>query len=307
MKVKKTIIFIFLLLMLGIIVQGIESVKFIDNTGLEYGIPKLEGKPLFVSYPYYLEVAESEVEGLGYIHKFGNNPDIDTASGFEDIWNGGGHYTGQDPTSQERVEIFSDNINDNGITNLTGGHTIRIRGLDENYTQIEEILTLDGTTPVLSNLSYLRLYRARILTAGNSSWNEGIITIRQSVTTANIFVVMPAEEGSTLIAAFTTPANTNSFMTAWYGALSGKKAGFSTIKLVHRHEGGAWQTLEVLALSSAGSGIFTREYTIPKNDIPEKTDVKIRADSSANDLGVSGGFDLIIIDETTEDQTRWLR
>ena len=43
---------------------------------------------------FYFLVSANKIPGAAAVHKFGLNPVINTTDGFEDIWNGGGVYTG---------------------------------------------------------------------------------------------------------------------------------------------------------------------------------------------------------------------
>lgn len=78
-----------------------------------------------------------------WINKFGYNPDVDI--GTEYIWANGGLWV---PPTQARVHnIVSTDANDNG-TGTTGALTLRIFGLDTNYNEINEDITLNGQTIV---------------------------------------------------------------------------------------------------------------------------------------------------------------
>ncbi len=55
---------------------------------------------------FYVEVQRGKVPRHSIINKFGFNSDIDTGSVSEDIWNGGGLYTGFNATAAETLEVF---------------------------------------------------------------------------------------------------------------------------------------------------------------------------------------------------------
>lgn len=75
------------------------------------------------SREWYVEVALGKIPNASYIHKYGRNPDIDIASGFEAIWNTGGAYTGFNATAAETLEVFSGSANDAGTLVTSGTAT----------------------------------------------------------------------------------------------------------------------------------------------------------------------------------------
>lgn len=251
---------------------------------------------------FFLEVARDRIPGHNHIHKFGKNPDIDIASGFEAVWGGGGDYTGFNATAAEVVELFSSDDADNGAT-ATGALTVRIYGLDTNLAEITEDVTLDGVTKVDTSKSYIRLNRVLVLTAGSTGSNEGTITARQKVTTANIFAVMRIGNNQTTIAAYTVPADKTAYLLSWFGALAKKQSAFSNVRILMRQLGSVFQLKEEFDIASTGSSYVQRMYKVPKGDddssapgIPAGTDIKIMADSSADGHAISAGFDLLLID-----------
>lgn len=243
-----------------------------------------------------LEIVRGNINGMSYIHKFGRNPDIDMASNFEAIWNGGGDYTGFDATGAEVVELFSSDDEDGGAGTDTGALTIELYGLDSNYKEQTETLILNGTTKVDTTNTYLRLHRMIVRTAGSTGANIGTITARQKVTTANIFAVLPIGYNQTMIACYTIPAGKTGFLTSWFGALSKKQSSFSQCRLIIRPLNEVFQVKEEFTMTSTGSSYVLREFPFVKDDLPEKSDIKIMADASADNSGVSAGFDIILID-----------
>jgi hypothetical protein len=72
----------------------------------------------FGSVDWYTEVEKGNIPGHSTIHKFGENPDIDTASGFETIWDGGGVYV--PPTTGRIHDIASTSALDAGTVVSSG-------------------------------------------------------------------------------------------------------------------------------------------------------------------------------------------
>ncbi len=250
-----------------------------------------------------LEVAAGRVPGVSVIHKFGRNPDIDTASGFEDLWNdflAAGRYTGFDATSAEVVEVFSSDANDT-LTG-TGANTIQLIGQGAGNVEQTEILSLNGLTPVLSTLSYLRLDRAIIITGGNgvdpNAVNAGTITGRQSVTTANAFFHIPPGANRTTIACLTIPAGKVGYVKSAFVTLAKKGSASVEPRALVRFPGSVFQVVEWLSLSGSGSSHIHRPFEIPLTPVPAGTDIKLQADTDTNNVGVAGGLEIILEDVT---------
>lgn len=243
---------------------------------------------------YFLELARGNIDGQKVIHKFGSNFDINPVSGFEALWTGGANYTGFDSTVAEIVEVFSSNAvdTDGGI----GARQVLIFGLDNDFLEIQELVMLNGTTPVNTVNSYRRLNRMQVNTSGTTLVNQGEITARASITTSVVFAVIAPSFGQTLIAAYTIPANKEGYFQDWYASIASKKDGFNVVRLVVRPFGGAFQVREEVALSTDGTSYLLRSYTVPKDDLPPKTDIFILSDASVTNMGVSGGFDIILVD-----------
>lgn len=60
------------------------------------------------------EVALGRVSRYSIGTKFGRNGDIDTGTAPEDLWAGGGTYTGFNATANENIEVFSSDVDDQG-------------------------------------------------------------------------------------------------------------------------------------------------------------------------------------------------
>lgn len=244
---------------------------------------------------FNLAVVKGLVPGHSSLHKFGRNPDIDTASGFEVIWNGGGSYTGFDATGAEIVTV-SGGANDVATTG-TGAWTVQIWGLDANYAEQTEVISLNGVTLVDSVNSYIRMHRMRVTTAGSLGWNDAAITCAQKVTTAVVFAVLPAQYNSTMIAAYTIPAGKTGYITNWFAGLSGRNNADCQVRLRKRPFGAAFQVTEEISVKGTSTSIFTRNYATPKGPLSEKADIFIESDTDTNNTGVAAGWDMILVED----------
>ena len=113
------------------------------------------------------------VPGYTRVALLGHNPDIPAATA-EDVWEGGGNYPLLAAASQ--LEVVSTSASDAAAG--TGARTVLIQGLDANWLPISETVTLNGTTPVTTVNSYLRVNLMTTTSAGSGGQNAGDLTLR---------------------------------------------------------------------------------------------------------------------------------
>jgi len=247
-------------------------------------------------YDFKLAIAKGHVQEHINLHKFGRNPAC-ALNTPEAIWNGGAAYTGHNAVAAELLTVVSSDAADDAVAVGTGAWTVRLFGLDANWDPLVEDVILDGVTPVDTVNTFIRMDRARVLTAGTGAKNAGSITAAQKVTTANVMMVMPIGYNSTMIAAWTIPAGYRGFFTGWTASLSGGATGNALVRLLARPEGQVFQVQEELSIVAAGASTIERVYITPKGAYDEKTDIFIEATAGSNGVGVAGSFDMLIVKE----------
>lgn len=89
---------------------------------------------------YFLEIAKGNVPGHSAFSKFGENPDIDTASGFETIWDGGGVYAA--PTVATLHDVVSTSTTDVGV--LRGAAKLADSGTINSLFDADATFQTDG-------------------------------------------------------------------------------------------------------------------------------------------------------------------
>lgn len=237
------------------------------------------------------EIVGGFAPGWSYVNKFGRNPDISAGTAPEDVWNGGGFYTGF-PSQVETVQVFSSSATDD--TSSTGAHSIRITGLDTNWDVLSETITLDGMTPVNSVNQFRRVHTAQVVTAGSGGVNVGTITCRHTTTTANVFFVMPIGNNQTNVCAYTVPAG----FTGYIQFESGNIRAASTTAQVQgyywtRSFGGVFRGRRPFGLSTS---INVSRPITGGLVLTEKSDVVVRlATVVGNNIDVIFAFDLLLI------------
>ncbi len=243
---------------------------------------------------FYTDVAMGLVDKYSVMHLFGVNSDIDIAAA-EDVWNGGATYTGHNAVAAETVEVFSSDVADAAAG--TGARTIQIYGLDANWAEQNETVTLNGATAVDTANTYIRVFRGVVRTAGSGLVNAGALTARQKTTTANVFFILPIGYNETMVAAWTVPAGKQAYLNSWFASLSGV-AGAADVsaKLMVRPTGEVFQVKEEFGGRGGGSSANNRPYTSPKGPYAAKTDIKITASTDTDDTAVAAGFDLLVVE-----------
>jgi hypothetical protein len=161
----------------------------------------VRGKPL--SHSPYIEMALGNVRGRTLDQKFGFNQDIDIdSSAAETAWAPGGRISYL--TTARTMSVVSSDADD--ASGDTGARTVLIQGVDENFLEVEETITMNGTTPVVTIQTFLRINRMVVVTAGSSEMNEGTITAT-ATTDATVQGSIPAGHGFTQQLVIAVPAN----------------------------------------------------------------------------------------------------
>jgi hypothetical protein len=134
------------------------------------------------------------------------------------IWGDSSTATVVPPATAATVSIASTSTDDDGNpTTNTGAHTILIKGLNSSYQEIQEIVTLNGTTTVTSTNLFLRINSLEVLTTGSGGTNAGNIWVGTGLNTAGKFATnyatITATLGRSLDGYYTVPAGKNLHIT----------------------------------------------------------------------------------------------
>jgi len=105
------------------------------------------------SEPFELQAARSQISFHKTLFKYGYNPNIINVD--ETIWDGGGIYAY--PAAAAIMYVSSSSANDTSAG--TGARTVLVSGLDANYNEVEETVTLNGQTQVATTTEFLRVFR----------------------------------------------------------------------------------------------------------------------------------------------------
>lgn len=219
------------------------------------------------------EIATGEIDNVTAIDKFGMNPTV--GSTFETIWDAGG--TMNYPTAAVTMTATSDaGATDNGVE-------VTIVGLDADWLETEQTITLAGSGSATTTETFRRVFRAYV---SNGQASTDTITIANSGTT---YAQIGVDYQQTLMAVYTIPANRTGYLLS--GNISSQKDKDITAKLMMRFEGGVFQTKGLVLTPGTP---FQRLWSIPPT-VPPKTDIEIRAIAGATGP-VAAGFELVLVD-----------
>jgi len=124
--------------------------------------------PLQSLYGY--QIRKGELYNLKAINKFGYRDAVGTDK--STIGEVGDNYDLL--TSAQALTVSSSSAND--ASGGTGARTLKLYGLDENYNEASETISLNGQNGVSTAVSYIRVYRATVESAGSSGRTWAIYT-----------------------------------------------------------------------------------------------------------------------------------
>ena len=229
--------------------------------------------------PFELQVVRNQIENHKTVFKFGFNPDVDSAE--ETIWDVGGIYAY--PSSAVAMTVTTDAgtpANDNGVK-------VIVFGLDEDYNEVNDEVTLAGAGTATTTQTFFRVFRAYV---SGSQAPTGNLNITNGGTT---YARITLSENQTLMAMWTVPAGYTGFLDHVNIATGTTNANqYVTAQIVQRTQGGVFRVMMKQTLSSGGVADFLLRYPI---EISEKTDLEVRAESSGSNNLISANFSIVYI------------
>ena len=239
----------------------------------------------YASIPFETQVALGQFPRYQSNNKFGFNNAVGTSQ--EEIWNVGGIEAYL--STAETMNIVSTSTNDDGSPVGTGARTLTISGLNNDWLLVQETITLNGQTNVLTTNAYLRVFRMVVNTAGSTGSNVGTITATAS-TAATVHAQISPTDNQTLKINFSVPANKYALIT--YAELGTAKADDSQVRFKIRPFGEVFQTKRILNLFQNIVSFSGFEPIL----VPPKSDITITALSISGGISVSANIDYYLID-----------
>ena len=231
------------------------------------------------SFPYFLQVSRGLIDGHKRLFKFGHNPLIQDVE--ETIWDGGGLYTY--PSSAVAMTVTSGaGATDNDVQ-------VNVGGLDGDYNEVNETVTLAGSGTATTTQTFLRVNRCFI--AGSTAPTDDVTVANGGTTYAQI----TNGENQTLMTVWTVPAGYTAYLMALDAtAFTEQNNKVATLRYLTRELNGVFRVKNKFDLFAAA---FHQNFITPE-PISEKTDIEFRAvaTSSNADLRVAASMDIIYIE-----------
>lgn len=225
---------------------------------------------------YGLEVARGNVTGVAGLNKFGRSTAVGNGAQTT-IWDANTAYTFS--TSADITHLWS-----------TAGDTqdIVVQGLDNSYAEVEQTVTLTGTTAVALGTALRFVNRMYVddttSPAGDvRAGDSGKTFYRSQITIGN---------NQTGQAVYTVPIGKTFYMEQWYANFNKSSGGAGSVDLQLEAilEGKVFRARSFLGVLSTGSSHFAHEYPVPQT-FPAKTSIYIDGLASSANLDVSAGFE----------------
>lgn len=244
------------------------------------------------------DIAIGTYPNVSLIHKFGFSTSVGTTE--ETCW-----FQGGDNVYPAEVSIMtvSSSLTTDVNTTGTGAWTVEIEGLDANWNFIALTVNMNGQTGVTLPTQLMRVFRAKVLTAGSNGENNGVIYVGTGTITTGIPATICTSIGATLNqslqAFYTVPANKIALLTYFSIATASATPAYLTARLVVRPFGQVFQTHNQF-ITSKESGPTVFDGNTIHEIIPEKSDIEFRGTASSGTVDMSTMFHMLLIDDPHE-------
>ena len=236
-----------------------------------------------ISHPFGLQVQKGLITAHSHVHKFGFSNLISSTRSTCISQGGNISYL----TSAETM-----NVNSSGVDNSTGtgGRKCIVKGLDGNYNEVQEEVTLNGST-VTTSQAFIRVYDVYLTEAGSGGTNAnvvGVVASSAGTTQAEI----PAGYGQAQMAVYTVPAGYTLYLRE--AELSVGKTDSIEVTLEKRLPGtGAWRVIQSHIISQNQFRIVL-DFS---ESVPAKTDLRVRGQrlTGSGDQSLAVSFDSVLV------------
>jgi len=241
---------------------------------------------------WLIEVAKGKIAGHTLIPVIGRSEFVVSAQ-FDDIWDVGGLQTVD--TVAQTYEIVSTSASDTAAG--IGARVVVVASLDANFDAQITLVVMNGTTAVTLSNTHIRPRLAIVFTAGSNNTNVGDISVRidgGSTTQTDQRIRILADAGTSNNSQFTVPAG-KSILNLQI-ALFAPKGEDAIVRTRSTPP-----TTDAAEFSPGEFPIYQTINVFPVtagNLIGEKSDIKVQAKSTNENITITSNFSILQIDNT---------
>ncbi len=156
----------------------------------------------------------------------------------------------------------------------TGAHSVTVEGLDSNFTEVSETISVNGTTAKDLTQTFIRVNRAYIKAVGSGGRNVGLITI-QVTSGGDVQITIPALQGQSQVTSFSVPFNREVLLKSidWSVDQVGGNAVVALIEGQYRNFNEGWREFFSVVAGNGSDSVRFDDAII----FPPKTDIRFLA------------------------------
>ena len=228
---------------------------------------------------YGLGVAKGQFDDITHIHKFGAVPAM-SQNQTGTIWDvNDTTYPWSSFDTAGTLSIPAVNASDNG-------KSIVLVGLDNDYLELTETVTVSSSGATTTTQSFKRIFRAYV--TNGSITNVGDIVVQKGGTTV---ATIKAGKAQTLMAVYTVPAGKTGYLLK--GVATCQAGADATGDMFVRYFGqDSFRVGHTFEVSGTG-GEYNYDFGVPVK-IPAKSDIDVRCSVRSNNARVTAAFDIIL-------------
>ncbi len=254
--------------------------------------------------PWMFQAARGDLNNVIVNSVNASTPSL--ASGItSDIWQNGGILLQQ--STAQRIRIVSSSANDGA--GGSGARQVEVRGLDANFDIQDELVNLNGTTPVFTVGTYRRHFRTSVIEAGTFATTivsslAGTLALEWENTTDLVATIPPTVAGlsqaSTRLTHITIPRDFTGQIFSLNFFVDGTKPATAALMFrINSDEAIApFGSVQIAVKLEAFSGAVTLDLPIPFT-FPETTDIWVAATPGSNSTVIEAGYGVVGIRNNT--------
>lgn len=240
--------------------------------------------------PFELQVSRNQIMGHKNVTVFGFNKDVDNVE--VTVW----PLPSVRPLPPTAIQMTVSSTNAADNPSGTGAFTVLVQGLNAQYNEVSETVTLNGQSGVLTTNSFLRVNYAVVTTAGTSNTALGDIYIGTGAITSGIpattYQIIKFNYNASLTGSYTVPAGFTAYVSQ--GLFSAGQPGGSAQIEGKLYTIGQNNIRTAIAITTINNGFADYAFEYPVA-VPEKTTIEAAAIGSSNNNEASSMFVLLLV------------